>query len=100
MYKLQLLLFRMDVYFDIKDEQLPIIYSPHYNIHFMGMEKLHPFDSAKWEKIYRMLESNFSFCLLLYIFYFIFLNHQSFINNHIFKITFCIAIYNSSRNKF
>lgn len=47
----------MDVYFDIKDEQLPIIYSSHYDIHFMGMEKLHPFDSAKWRKIFRMLES-------------------------------------------
>lgn len=47
----------MDVYFDVRDEQLPVIYSSHYNIHFMGMEKLHPFDSAKWEKIYRMLES-------------------------------------------
>ncbi|XP_042896168.1 histone deacetylase 11 isoform X2 [Parasteatoda tepidariorum] len=45
----------MDVYFDISREQQPIIYSPHYNIHFMGLEKLHPFDSAKWEKIYQIL---------------------------------------------
>lgn len=56
----------MDVYFDIKDEQLPIIYSTHYDIHFMGMEKLHPFDSAKWEKIFRMLESNYFFFYIIY----------------------------------
>ncbi|XP_054716421.1 histone deacetylase 11-like [Uloborus diversus] len=46
----------MNMYFDIEERQLPIIYSSHYNIHFMGLEKLHPFDSAKWGKIYHLLE--------------------------------------------
>ncbi|CAL1295259.1 unnamed protein product [Larinioides sclopetarius] len=47
----------MDVYFDINQDQLPIIYSPHYNIRFMGLQKLHPFDSEKWEKVYNFLLS-------------------------------------------
>ncbi|KAG8191873.1 hypothetical protein JTE90_019808 [Oedothorax gibbosus] len=50
------LYFKMDVYFDISQEQLPIIYSSNYNIHFMGLEKLHPFDSAKWKKVFHFLE--------------------------------------------
>ncbi|KAI6224392.1 Hist-deacetyl domain-containing protein [Aphelenchoides fujianensis] len=28
--------------------KLPIVYSSAYNIHFLGLEKLHPFDSKKW----------------------------------------------------
>ncbi|XP_055953614.1 histone deacetylase 11-like isoform X2 [Argiope bruennichi] len=45
----------MNVYFDINEDQLPIIYSPHYNIRFMGLQKLHPFDSEKWGKVYNLL---------------------------------------------
>ncbi|KAG8429770.1 hypothetical protein GDO86_019262, partial [Hymenochirus boettgeri] len=29
----------------------PIVYSAEYNITFMGLEKLHPFDSGKWGKV-------------------------------------------------
>lgn len=48
---------KMDsIYFDIRDDQLPIIYSSVYDIHFMGLEKMHPFDSAKWGKIFRFLQ--------------------------------------------
>lgn len=36
-------------------EKLPIIYSKQYNIQFFGLEKRHPFDAAKYEKIYRYL---------------------------------------------
>lgn len=39
----------------IMPNQWPIIYSPVYNIGFMGMEKIHPFDSAKWGKVYKNL---------------------------------------------
>lgn len=28
----------------VKADQLPLIYSDRYNISFMGLEKLHPFD--------------------------------------------------------
>ncbi len=35
--------------------KLPIIYSPHYDIRVLGIEKLHPFDSEKYGKVYRYL---------------------------------------------
>jgi hypothetical protein len=31
-------------------QQLPIVYHPKYNITLFGIEKLHPFDSCKFEK--------------------------------------------------
>lgn len=36
-------------------DKLPIIYSPHYNITFGGLEKLHPFDSKKYGRVYEYL---------------------------------------------
>lgn len=36
-------------------DQWPIIYSPVYNIGFLGFEKMHPFDSGKWGKIHQFL---------------------------------------------
>jgi histone deacetylase 11 len=33
------------------NQQLPIVYHPHYNITLFGIEKLHPFDSCKFEKV-------------------------------------------------
>ncbi len=32
-------------------EKLPIVYHPAYNIGFLGLEKLHPFDSKKYGKV-------------------------------------------------
>lgn len=32
--------------------RLPIVYSPKYNIGFLGLERLHPFDSRKYEKVH------------------------------------------------
>uniref|UniRef100_A0A8D0FBU6 Histone deacetylase 11 n=1 Tax=Strix occidentalis caurina TaxID=311401 RepID=A0A8D0FBU6_STROC len=32
------------------------IYSPDYNITFMGLEKLHPFDAGKWGKVINFLK--------------------------------------------
>ncbi|KAK9753372.1 Histone deacetylase domain [Popillia japonica] len=40
------------LYYDIRETQLPIIYRPEYNVHFLGLEKLHPFDAGKWEKLH------------------------------------------------
>lgn len=44
------------LYQDIKPTQWPIIYSPEYNIGFLGLEKLHPFDAGKWGKVYGFLK--------------------------------------------
>jgi len=32
------------------------VYSPDYNITFMGLEKLHPFDAGKWGKVINFLK--------------------------------------------
>lgn len=37
--------------FELKSTSWPIVYDPDYNISFMGVEKLHPFDSSKWGRI-------------------------------------------------
>ena len=34
---------------------IPIVYSPRYNIHAFGLEKLHPFDASKYRRIYEDL---------------------------------------------
>ena len=36
-------------------DAIPIVYSEGYDIRFMGLEKLHPFDSAKYGKVHRHL---------------------------------------------
>ncbi|KAH9327152.1 hypothetical protein KI387_007330, partial [Taxus chinensis] len=36
---------------------VPVIYSSSYDISFMGLEKLHPFDSSKWGRICKFLIS-------------------------------------------
>jgi len=33
----------------------PIVYHGNYNISFLGMEKLHPFDAGKWGHIHQFL---------------------------------------------
>ncbi|ELT95657.1 hypothetical protein CAPTEDRAFT_197333 [Capitella teleta] len=47
---------RTELYFDIQETQWPIVYSPEYNIAFLGLEKLHPFDSGKWGRVYEFLK--------------------------------------------
>jgi histone deacetylase 11 len=46
--------------------QCPIVYAEEYNIGFFGMERLHPFDSKKWGRVYRLLIGRFAllFCKL------------------------------------
>ena len=43
------------LFVDVADHQWPIVYSTDYNIGFLGMEKLHPFDSGKWGKVFNFL---------------------------------------------
>ena len=37
---------------------LPIVYSKHYDITLFGIQKLHPFDSEKYGRIYKYLKKN------------------------------------------
>lgn len=34
------------------DDIFPIVYSPKYNIHAFGLEKLHPFDASKYRRVF------------------------------------------------
>lgn len=43
------------LYFDVPASKVPVIFSSSYDIAFLGMEKLHPFDSSKWGRICRFL---------------------------------------------
>lgn len=36
-----------------------IVYSPHYNIGFLGLERLHPFDSRKYGRAWKCLQDHF-----------------------------------------
>ncbi|XP_045407489.1 histone deacetylase 11 isoform X1 [Lemur catta] len=44
------------LYQHVPDTRWPIVYSPRYNITFMGLEKLHPFDAGKWGKVINFLK--------------------------------------------
>uniref|UniRef100_A0A4W6FW92 Uncharacterized protein n=1 Tax=Lates calcarifer TaxID=8187 RepID=A0A4W6FW92_LATCA len=45
-----------ELYGSIPRTCLPIVFHPDYNITFMGLEKLHPFDAGKWGKVIRFLK--------------------------------------------
>ncbi|XP_057217986.1 histone deacetylase 11 isoform X1 [Triplophysa rosa] len=45
-----------ELYSEVPASCLPIVYSPMYNITFMGLEKLHPFDAGKWGKVIHFLK--------------------------------------------
>ncbi|XP_028906657.1 histone deacetylase 11 isoform X5 [Ornithorhynchus anatinus] len=47
---------RTELYQDVPSTCWPIVYSPGYNITFMGLEKLHPFDAGKWGKVINFLK--------------------------------------------
>jgi len=36
-----------------------VVYSPHYNIGFYGLERLHPFDSRKYGRAWKLLQRHF-----------------------------------------
>jgi len=42
----------------IDSKKQPLIYSSDYNISFLGLEKLHPFDSCKYAKVVSFLEED------------------------------------------
>ncbi|XP_069906090.1 histone deacetylase 11 isoform X2 [Oryctolagus cuniculus] len=44
------------LYQHVPESRWPIVYSPRYNITFMGLEKLHPFDAGKWGKVINFLK--------------------------------------------
>ncbi|AQL04112.1 Histone deacetylase 11 [Zea mays] len=43
------------LYLEVPSSKAPVVYSPAYDISFLGLEKLHPFESAKWGRICRYL---------------------------------------------
>lgn len=43
---------------DTPTDKIPIIYSPKYNIRFLGIENLHPLDTKKYKKIYISLRKS------------------------------------------
>lgn len=45
------------------DSQWPIVYADEYNISFGGLERIHPFDSGKWGKIYKQLKGTYLYVL-------------------------------------
>lgn len=47
---------RTQLYETIPSTCWPIVYSSDYNITFMGLEKLHPFDAGKWGKVINFLK--------------------------------------------
>ncbi len=47
---------RTELYSSIPQTCVPIVYHPDYNITFMGLEKLHPFDAGKWGKVIHFLK--------------------------------------------
>ena len=40
----------------LSNKQWPIVYADEYNISFGGLERIHPFDSGQWGKIYKQLK--------------------------------------------
>uniref|UniRef100_A0A8C2S7F4 Histone deacetylase domain-containing protein n=1 Tax=Capra hircus TaxID=9925 RepID=A0A8C2S7F4_CAPHI len=44
------------LYQHVPDSRWPIVYSPRYNITFLGLERLHPFDAGKWGKVISFLK--------------------------------------------
>lgn len=43
------------LYIKVGRDKWPIIYSGDYNISFMGLERVHPFDSGKWGRVFQLL---------------------------------------------
>nr|XP_030705384.1 histone deacetylase 11 isoform X1 [Globicephala melas] len=44
------------LYQHVPESRWPIVYSPRYNVTFLGLEKLHPFDAGKWGKVISFLK--------------------------------------------
>nr|BAW19565.1 histone deacetylase 11 [Gnatocerus cornutus] len=48
---------RTTLYQEIRSDQWPIVYRPEYNVRFVGLERLHPFDAGKWGHIFKYIKS-------------------------------------------
>lgn len=46
------------LYVSVEESKWPIVYDPEYNIGFLGLEKLHPFDAGKWGRVYKFLKDD------------------------------------------
>ncbi|XP_035442927.1 histone deacetylase 11 [Spodoptera frugiperda] len=44
------------LYFDIREDQWPLVYDDNYNVSFMGLERFHVFDAKKWRNIIQYLK--------------------------------------------
>ncbi|XP_071512496.1 histone deacetylase 11-like isoform X2 [Panulirus ornatus] len=44
------------LYIDVGIDSVPVVYRDEYNIHLLGMEKLHPFDACKWGNVVKHLK--------------------------------------------
>ncbi|XP_045582444.1 histone deacetylase 11 isoform X1 [Procambarus clarkii] len=44
------------LYIEVGGDCIPIIYREEYNIHLLGMERLHPFDACKWGNVIKHLK--------------------------------------------
>jgi hypothetical protein len=71
------------IYISIEPHQIPIIYREEYNVHFGGIEKLHPFDAAKWGHIFQVgnillfeCSQDRTVCSGMYVFLFLLVNKQ------------------------
>ena len=43
------------LYIRVPRKKWPIVYSNGYNISFLGLERVHPFDSGKWGRVFQIL---------------------------------------------
>ena len=43
------------LYIRVPRNKWPIVYSNDYNISFLGLERVHPFDSGKWGRVFQIL---------------------------------------------
>ena len=77
-----------ELYVGITDRQWPIVYTPEYNIGFLGLEKLHPFDAGKWGKIYEFLKGTIHVKFLLNVVLLII----TFYTNYFFSICMYLII--------
>ena len=50
-----------------EEKQWPIVYKDSYNIGFMGLEKIYPFDAGKWGKIHKRLVSESIIFNIIYV---------------------------------
>ncbi|XP_046568110.1 histone deacetylase 11-like isoform X2 [Haliotis rubra] len=49
---------KSQLYIQVAQKQWPIVYAAEYNISFLGLEKLHPFDAGKWGRIFDFLKES------------------------------------------